>query len=127
MAELENRSDIAAGLDLKAEDDEIALVLIDLARVETNARSKHFAEALVASMAETVGTIRNRPHKSAGFRVLKAPDMPSLLLELGFMSNPKDRANMENPKWRLQAAKAVLSALQHWSAEDKILQKMILK
>ena len=127
LAELENRADISAGLDLTTEDDEIAKVLIDMARTETNARTAHFAAALVESMQNSTGTIRSRPHRSAGFKVLKAPDMPSLLLELGFLSNARDRTNMQDAAWRQLAAGGVVAALKSWSSSDRILSRLVMK
>jgi N-acetylmuramoyl-L-alanine amidase len=127
LAALENRADIAAGLDLQIEADDVARTLLDMARTETNPRSRRFADALVRSMDETVGVIRSRPHRSAGFLVLKAPDIPSLMLELGFMSNATDRANMQSPEWRARAAAGVLTALHQWAAEDRVLSQMLMK
>ena len=124
LAELENRADISAGLDLTAEEDDIAKVLIDMTRTETNARSAHFAAALVDGMQNATGTIRSRPHRSAGFKVLKAPDMPSLLLELGFLSNATDLLNMQDPAWRQRAADGVVAALRNWAAADRVLSQI---
>lgn len=127
LAEMENRADLAAGLDVRTELDEVARALVDLARTETNARSRGMADALVGSLSQDVGVLRTRPHRSAGFRVLKAPDMPSVLLELGFLSNDQDRANMQRAKWRQTAAEAVLSGLKDWAKTDRARADLVLR
>lgn len=127
LAALENRADIAAGLALETEVDAVARALIDLARVETNARSHRVAEHLVRDLGRSVGVLRTRPHRSAGFKVLKAPDIPSVMLELGYLSNAEDRANMQRAEWRADAAEAVLAAIRAWAAEDAFLAELVLK
>ena len=86
LAEFENQSDTLAGLDNVGGEDQVALALIDMARRVTDARSAQLGTALVEGFGGTVGVTRNRPFWTADLRVLKAPDMPSLLLELGFLS-----------------------------------------
>lgn len=127
LAALENRADISAGLALETEVDAVARALIDLARVETNARSHRVAEHLVRDLGDAVGVLRTRPHRSAGFKVLKAPDIPSVMLELGYLSNDQDRADMQRADWRADAALAVLDAIRTWAAEDAFLAELILK
>ena len=89
LAESENRADLIAGIDLSDEPAEVADILIDLARRETKTFSNRFARALVKEM-KSVARLHKNPLKSAGFRVLKAPDVPSVLLELGYVSNKAD-------------------------------------
>jgi len=96
LAELENRADLSTGFTGHVEGDDVARVLVDLSRVDTNARSKILAQTLIENLNPTVGVLRSKPHRSAGFKVLKAHDIPSVLLELGFMSNDRDLANMQN-------------------------------
>ncbi|MEM9012202.1 MAG: N-acetylmuramoyl-L-alanine amidase [Pseudomonadota bacterium] len=118
LAARENRADLLAGIDLAGEEDLLARVLLDMAQRETNARSLRLARAVVAGLRDEVGVIRSRPHRSAGFRVLKAPDIPSLLIELGFLSHPDDRENMRSPEWRARAADGIVAALDAWQAEE---------
>lgn len=127
LAELQNRADLAAGLEGHVEGDDVARVLVDLSRVDTNARSKIFAAKLIESLHNSVGVLRTKPHRSAGFKVLKAHDIPSVLLEIGFMSNARDRENMQTPDWRHEAAVAVSNAIKAWSVEDKERSNLVLK
>ena len=125
LAELENRADTLGGVDLGVEDDDLALLLTDMAQRETNARSAMLARATVEAMRHAVGVIRSNPHRSAGFRVLKAPDIPSMLIELGFLSDATDRANMISPRWRAHAAQGILAALDDWVERDRVLSAQV--
>jgi len=127
LAASHERSDLLAGVDLAAQDDVIASVLMDMARVETTPRSEKLAAAIVAGIAESVGKIRSRPRLSAGFSVLKAPDIPSVLVEFGFMSNPSDLQNLSNPKWRAQVIAGLTKALDRWSVDDAAQAKLLRK
>ena len=127
LAELENRADLASGLSGHVEGDDVARVLVDLSRVDTNARSNIFAAKLIENLHESVGVLRSKPHRYAGFKVLKAHDIPSVLLELGFLSNHRDRKNMQNKEWRRDAAFALVDAIEGWDFEDKERAKLVLK
>ncbi len=127
LAASHERSDLLAGVDLSAQDDLIASVLMDMARVETTPRSEKLAEAIVVGIADSVGKIRSRPRLSAGFSVLKAPDIPSVLIEFGFMSNPTDLQNLSNPKWRAQVISGLTNALDSWSIDDAAQAKLLRK
>ena len=118
LAESHERGDLLAGVDLSDQDDEIAAILIDMARVETTPRSVRLADAVVDAIAESTGQMRARPRLSAGFSVLKAPDIPSVLIEFGFMSNPSDLVNLANPDWRAQVIAGIRTALDRWSLAD---------
>jgi N-acetylmuramoyl-L-alanine amidase len=109
LAEEENRSDALAGVDLSAEPDAVAGILIDLARRETHVFSLRFARDVAAS-AEGALPLNKNPLRSAGFVVLKAPDVPSVLVELGYMSSPHDIHNLTAVAWRTKAAVAVVRA-----------------
>jgi len=99
-----------AGVDLAAEREDVARLLVDLARRETQARSLKFAELVVGEVAKETPVLR-RPLRKDNFHVLKAPDMPSVLIELGFLSNEVDRENLQSIAWRLKTAKAVKRAI----------------
>lgn len=118
LAERHDRADLLAGVDLSAQDDLIATVLMSIARTETMPRTDNLADALVAAISETVGGMHRRPRQVAGFSVLKAPDIPSALIELGFMSSPRDLANLRDPAWRARFADALVLALQRWDLAD---------
>jgi N-acetylmuramoyl-L-alanine amidase len=110
LADTENRADVIAGVDLSAEPDEIADILIDLAQRETKTFSTHFSRTLVAEL-KTAARMHKHPLKSAGFRVLKAPDVPSVLLELGYLSNREDSKLLLSDRWRQRTADAIVQAV----------------
>ncbi len=114
-ADRENLSDALAGIDIKQEDHEVADILVDLIRRETHTYSVRFARSLIGKMSPTIELINN-PHRSAGFKVLKAPDVPSVLVELGYLSNVQDEAQLADPKWRAKAADRISSAIELFAA-----------
>lgn len=115
LAQKENRADIIAGVDLAVENEEITGILIDLAQRETKNYSVSFAKTLVKEL-KPVARLNGRPVRSAGFRVLKAPDVPSVLLELGYLSNRSDESLLLSPKWRGKVAGAVSGAIGRYFA-----------
>jgi N-acetylmuramoyl-L-alanine amidase len=110
LAEDENRSDAIAGIDLSAETNEVADILIDLAQRETKSFSVTFARQLVQEM-RPVMRLHREPVKSAGFRVLKAPDVPSVLIELGYVSNREDLKMLNSAAWREKAVSSIVAAI----------------
>ena len=110
LADTENRADIIAGVDLAAEPDEIADILIDLAQRETKTFSAHFARDVVKEM-RTAARLHKRPQRSAGFKVLKAPDIPSVLIELGYVSNARDLKQLVSESWRSRTGDAIVHAV----------------
>ena len=115
LAETENRSDVIAGVDLSAEPDDVANILIDLAQRETKVFSLQFARTLVGELKPTT-RLHLHPLKSAGFIVLKAPDVPSVLVELGYMSTKDDLTNLMSPGWRARTADSLMQAVDTFFA-----------
>lgn len=115
LAESENKADAIAGVDLAEEPTEVADILIDLAQRETKTFSNRFARMLMASMKNTV-RMHKHPLKSAGFRVLKAPDVPSVLIELGYVSNKGDLKHLLSESWRSQTVASVAQAIDAFLA-----------
>jgi N-acetylmuramoyl-L-alanine amidase len=113
LAEKENRADVIAGVDLKAEPDDVAGILIDLAQRETKSYSLQFAHKLVSEM-RPVARLHKNPLKSAGFRVLRAPDVPSALIELGYVSNRADLQSLLSDTWRNKTADAIAKAIESY-------------
>jgi N-acetylmuramoyl-L-alanine amidase len=109
LAAKENRSDIVAGLDLPEDSDAVASILVDLVRRETKNLSVLAAKYMVEELGEAVRLNKN-PHRFAGFKVLKAPDVPSVLLELGYLSNGEDERKLTSPEWHEKVANAVAAA-----------------
>lgn len=115
LAHAENRADLIAGVDLAEENEEITGILIDLALRETKNHSLVFARTMVDSL-DPVIEMTGRPLRSAGFLVLKAPDVPSALLELGYLSSQADEKLLNSQKWRAKAAGAVIRAIDNFFA-----------
>ena len=115
LEESENASDIISGVDLSGENDEVSTILIDLAQRETKNRASVFAQMVLPELDKQTGLI-SKPHRFAGFRVLKAPDVPSVLIELGFLSNATDEQRLTSPKWRKGAARAIARAVDDYYA-----------
>jgi N-acetylmuramoyl-L-alanine amidase len=120
LAEVENRADAIGGVNLTEEPTDVADILIDLVQRETRTFSNRFARLLMGEMKNTV-RMHKRPLKSAGFRVLKAPDVPSVLVELGYVSNKGDHEHLVSESWR---ARTVTSMAQ---AVDVFLAKRLAK
>jgi N-acetylmuramoyl-L-alanine amidase len=117
LAAKENFSDALAGIELPSDSDEVlANILIDLAQRETKNRSAVFARSIVGELGAR-STLHTRMIKSAGFRVLKAPDIPSVLLELGFLSNPDDEKLLTSEAWRERTAEAVVKSIDVYFAK----------
>lgn len=110
LAERENLSDGIAGVEVKDEPAEVTDILIDLTRRETQAFSIQLAESVLKSFEGQIEVINN-PLRHAGFRVLQAPDVPSILLELGFLSNPKDEKLLIDPDWQKKTADLITRAI----------------
>jgi len=118
LAAKENFSDALAGVELPSDSDEVlANILIDLAQRETQNRSVVFARSIVGELGARRGALHTRKLKSAGFRVLKAPDVPSVLLELGFLSNPDDEKLLTSEDWRKRTAEAVIKSIDTYFAK----------
>lgn len=111
IAAQENRSDVIAGVDLDETSDDVTDILIDLARRETKTMSHRAAEAMIASIAGHT-KLNSNPHRYAGFRVLRAHDVPSVLVELGYMTNRHDEALMLSEEWRDGTAEAMVQAIR---------------
>jgi N-acetylmuramoyl-L-alanine amidase len=110
LAEEENHADVIAGIDMASEPGDVADILIDLAQRETKAFSLHFAKSLVADMRK-VAKMHKNPMKSAGFKVLKAPDVPSVLIELGYVSSKDDLKQLTSDAWRGKTAGSIVQAI----------------
>ena len=110
IANSENLADHLAGIPAEETNHDVTDILLDLLRRETQTFSIRFARSLIGEMSNSVELIKN-PHRFAGFQVLTAPDVPSVLLELGYLSNSKDEALLRDPKWRRRAGKSVVEAV----------------
>lgn len=111
LAKKENQSDIIAGVDLSGDNSPVASILIDLAQRETMNRSSHFAGNIVSMLPRATDILPREPHRSAAFVVLKAPDVPAVLIELGYLSNLHDCKQMGTDVWRNRVAGAIADAV----------------
>jgi N-acetylmuramoyl-L-alanine amidase len=116
LAEAENKADAIGGVNLTEEPTEVADILIDLAQRETRTFSNRFARILMGEMKSTV-RLHKHPLKSAGFRVLKAPDVPSVLLELGYVSNKDDLEHLVSESWRSRTVATIAQAIDAFFAK----------
>jgi N-acetylmuramoyl-L-alanine amidase len=110
LAEAENKADVIAGVDLTAEPDDVANILVDLAQRETKTFSIQFARTVVGEF-KTAARLHKHPLKSAGFKVLLAPDVPSVLVELGYMSTKDDLKQLTSAAWRARTSQALAQAV----------------
>jgi N-acetylmuramoyl-L-alanine amidase len=113
LAAKENRADALGGVDLSRESDVVASILIDLAQRDTMNHSRRFAKSLVNSL-RTVGPLVPKPHRSAGFAVLTAADVPSALIELGYITNANDALRLSEPEERVKIARAIARAVDQY-------------
>jgi len=119
LAAKENNSDMIAGIGLGDETDELVkTILIDLAQRETTNKSVHFAKLLLPQLRDTGALLKNS-HRYAGFRVLKAPDVPSVLVELGLLSNSTDARVLTSRDGRQKLAEAIKRAIENYFREMK--------
>jgi N-acetylmuramoyl-L-alanine amidase len=116
LAEAENKADAIGGVNLTEEPTEVADILIDLAQRETRTFSNRFARLLMGEM-KTATRMHKNPLKSAGFRVLKAPDVPSVLIELGYVSNKDDLEHLVSENWRSRTVGSVVHAIDAFFAK----------
>jgi len=116
LAEAENKADAIGGVNLTEEPTEVADILIDLAQRETRTFSNRFARILMGEM-KTTTRMHKHPLKSAGFRVLKAPDVPSVLIELGYVSNKEDLEHLVSENWRSRTVGSVAHAIDAFFAK----------
>ena len=110
LAEKQNRSDLIAGLGLPELAPNVNDILIDLTRRETEEFSHQFASIAVRTLKDEIRLIKN-PHRAANFFVLRAADVPSILVELGYLSNPQDERLMRSTRWLEKAALKLSKAI----------------
>lgn len=116
LADMENKADAIGGVNLTEEPTEVADILIDLAQRETRTFSNRFARLLMGEMKTTV-RMHKHPLKSAGFKVLKAPDVPSVLIELGYVSNKGDLEHLVSEDWRSRTVGSMAQAIDAFFAK----------
>lgn len=118
LAARENKSDIIAGIDLDGESDDVATILIDLAQRETMNFSAEMAALLLPKLSKQI-VLRSNSHRFAGFIVLKAPDVPSVLIEMGYLSNRRDAQLLSSVAGHRGIAEALYAAIALYFADHR--------
>ncbi len=117
LAAKENQSDIIAGVDLSGDNSVVAPILIDLAQRDTMNKSSRFAETAIFELSHATDILPRQPHRSGALVVLKAPDVPAVLIELGYLSNTHDAEQLQTSIWRDGVADAIAAAVdRHFGA-----------
>lgn len=113
-------SDLLKGVDLTGTGDDVALALLDIARRDTAPRTRALQKKLVEAFRSSGLDVNSRPERQAAFSVLKSAEIPSVLIELGFLSSDRDRERLATADWQDAAATAVMEALMLWQDEDRL-------
>lgn len=121
LAERENKSDILFEMDLGDVKQDASTVLIDLAQGETMKQSRNYADLAAKELRKNVRTLP-QPHRHAGFAVLKSPSVPAVLLEMGYLSNRQEEAQLQKASYRQKLGTALVKAINNYFSEyDKAL------
>lgn len=120
LAQKENKADIIGGVNLKNESNDILNILIDLAQRDTMNRSSIFAQELIQVMKNRGVHILQNTHRFAGFRVLTAPDMASVLIELGYISNKIEAKRLQSSKYKNKISKAIVQAVSLYFQKNNL-------
>lgn len=121
LAHEHNRAELLVGLDLSGAEDKIVDVLIDLARQDNLPRSEALAQTIIQELLQAIGLVNAKPLRHANFSVLKSPNVPSVLIEVGFMSTQSDLENLLDIKWRENFVLGVRNGVIKWVGEDSIV------
>lgn len=125
LAARHNSADILAGVNLSGQGDEIATVLLDLVRRETAPRAQTLAEAIISGLHDVGAPVNSKPLRKGDFAVLRAADIPSVLVELGFLSSASDRERLNTPAGRAQVIDGITNALLTWTVKDAAAAALI--
>jgi N-acetylmuramoyl-L-alanine amidase len=119
LADQENSVDSLGGFKINSDNPEVKGILVDLARRETKSKSAEFADTLVAELGKRVKLLRNT-HRQAGFVVLKSPDVPAVLVEIGFLSNENDEKLLNNPAFSQKVVEGLRISLDNYFRNNPI-------
>ncbi|WP_208440919.1 N-acetylmuramoyl-L-alanine amidase [Bartonella raoultii] len=124
LAESENKVDLLDGLPAD-ETIEVTDILMDLTRRETHTFSVNFANSVISSLSKNHINLINNPHRYANFQVLRASDIPSVLIEIGYLSNKEDEKLLNDPHWRKQMALSIAHSIRQFAEyRQKIVQPL---
>ncbi|MEL6915119.1 MAG: N-acetylmuramoyl-L-alanine amidase [Pseudomonadota bacterium] len=119
LAERHNRADILAGVDLGGQGDEIATILLDLARLDIAPRSATLQGDVVRGLAGRGARLNSNPRRAADFAVLRSADVPSVLVEVGFLSSDRDRLELQSPEKRGRIIRGLADGIKNWAEADR--------
>ncbi|TNC50865.1 N-acetylmuramoyl-L-alanine amidase [Rubellimicrobium rubrum] len=125
MVERHESGDLLAGLDLQGQDDSVATALMDLARLNTSPRSEQLARTLADELGRAGAVLNSRPLRQAPLAVLNAADFPSVLIEVGFLSDPADRARLASESGRSPIVAGITNALAKWQAMERDMAPLL--
>ena len=125
MVERHEAGDLLAGLDLQGQDDELATALMDLARLDTTPRSERLAQAVAGALEEAGAVVNGRALRQANLAVLQAADFPSVLIEVGFLSDPGDRMRLATPEGRAAIVAGMVAALGDWATQEAAREPLL--
>lgn len=120
LRERHSPEDQLTGLDLSGAGEDVTMTLLELARQETAPRTRAMSSALLTAIEGVDLVVNSHPERTENFAVLKAADIPSLLIELGFLSTESDLERLTSDEWQGQAADAIRDGLLLWAAEDRL-------
>ena len=124
LADKENKSDIVAGIDFSNESPEVTGILIDLVQRASMNESVRFAQSVITEVShDTHQVLENNTHRKAGFAVLKAPDVPSILVESGYLSNERDEQMLRRPEYRAKLAQALARSIEGFLAKQQRIRR----
>lgn len=123
LADKENKSDIVAGIDFSNESPEVTNILIDLVQRESMNLSAKFAGQVITEVSRDTHQLLQNTHRFAGFAVLKAPDVPSVLVESGYLSNERDEQMLRRPEYRAKLAQALARAIENFLAKQQKVRR----
>jgi len=113
LARRENRSDLIGSVDLSSETSEVTNILIDLTKRDTLNQSSHLVNFLIKEFKNDMNLLQ-RTHRFAGFAVLKSLDIPSVLIEMGYLSNKEDSKLLVNKNYQKKISRKIVSAVKNY-------------
>jgi N-acetylmuramoyl-L-alanine amidase len=122
LAAKENKADIIAGFDLSEQTEVVRDILIDLAQRESKNQGKQFAGNVVNEVGQVAGLLGN-PHRYAGFAVLKSPTIPSVLIEIGYLSNRAEEKQLRSPDYRRKMMSALARSIGIYFEENQTFNR----
>ncbi|CAH9017030.1 N-acetylmuramoyl-L-alanine amidase [Candidatus Nitrosacidococcus sp. I8] len=126
LAQKENESDLIGGVQIKGKDNSVAHLLLDLSQTSSRQASLKAASNILTQL-QKVGTVHSTNVQHAGFAVLKSPDIPSILVETAFISNPAEERKLNNPNQQLQIAQAIMNGIRAYFYHNPLPKTLLVQ